>query len=75
MSKNIPILKGSSAHFIPIIWCNIKLKLNLLQRIFTIPHLLFICYGWSNPTKWTHLGAVSATVGVTLLNIIKNISN
>ena len=24
---------------------------------------------WSNPTKWTHLGAVSATVGVTLLDI------
>ena len=30
---------------------------------------------WSNPTKWTHLGAVAATVGVTLLHIIKNISN
>ena len=29
----------------------------------------------SNPTKWTHLGAVSATVGVTLLHIIKNIPN
>ena len=28
---------------------------------------------WSNPMKWTHLGAVSATVGVTLLHIIKNI--
>ena len=24
--KNIPILKGSSAHFIPRLWCNIKLK-------------------------------------------------
>ena len=30
---------------------------------------------WSNPTKWTYLGAVSATVGVTLLHIITNISN
>ena len=29
----------------------------------------------SNPTKRIHLGAVSATVGVTLLRIIKNISN
>ena len=24
--KNIPILNGSSAYFIPILWCNIKLK-------------------------------------------------
>ena len=23
---NLPILKGSSAHLIPILWCNIKLK-------------------------------------------------
>ena len=29
----------------------------------------------TNHTKWTHFGAVSATVGVTLLHIIKNISN
>ena len=25
-TKNIPILKGSSTYFIPILWCNIKLK-------------------------------------------------
>ena len=24
--KNIPILRGSSAYFIPILWCNIRLK-------------------------------------------------
>ena len=39
VSKCIPILKGPSANFIPKIWCNIKLKLNLLLRIFTIPFL------------------------------------
>ena len=31
--KNIPILEGSSAYFVPILWCNIKLK-----RSFEIHH-------------------------------------
>ena len=26
IKKSTPILKGSSAYFIPILWCNIKLK-------------------------------------------------
>ena len=30
---------------------------------------------WSNPTKWTHFGAMSATVGVTLLYNFKNVFN
>ena len=29
----------------------------------------------SNPTKWTHFGVMSATVGVILLHNIKSISN
>ena len=44
-SKNIHILKGSSAHFIPIFWCNINwAKVYHLQRLFTIPHILIIWY-------------------------------
>ena len=36
---------------------------------------LLVLYIRSNPTKWTHLGHVSATVGVKLLDILKNIFN
>ena len=43
LGKNkIPILKGSSAYFIPILWCNIKAKMYHSQRSFTIHHLLII---------------------------------
>ena len=44
---------------------------NRVEILLLGQKILKLFSSFTYPTKWTHLGAVSATVGVTLLHIIK----
>ena len=42
--KNISLLMRSSAHFIPILRCNIRLKMHYSRTLFTVHYFVFVWY-------------------------------